>query len=211
MAALERRLSVERLVPYRLAADNNLARAIRLYEWNADIGAAFWASLGHVEVLLRNAMHTQLTRWSVGRHGDPRWYLDPDKLLSRPALADIDDARRRASRNGTPETPGRVVAELGFGFWRFLLASQYERTLWLPLLRHAFPGLRGRGIRRDVHNTVADLHGLRNRIAHQEPIHNRSLATLHQKAIQTANWICPVTRRWIETRCRVPALLDARP
>ena len=51
----------------------------------------------------------------------------------------------RATRNGRLEMPGRVVAQLTLGFWRYLLASRYGRTLWLPCLRQAFPGLRVAG------------------------------------------------------------------
>jgi hypothetical protein len=34
LATLERRLSTERLAPYRQENGNDLARAIALYEWN---------------------------------------------------------------------------------------------------------------------------------------------------------------------------------
>jgi hypothetical protein len=39
---------------------------------------------------------------------------------------------------------GKVVAELTFGFWRYILAGTYQATLWSPALRHAFPHLRTR-------------------------------------------------------------------
>jgi hypothetical protein len=54
---------------------------------------------------------------------------------------------------------------------------------------------------------MRDLHVLRNRIAHHEPIHNRPLGELHAVALTTAGWICPTTRGWIAARSRVPALL----
>jgi hypothetical protein len=81
--------------------------------------------------------------------------------------------------------------------------------LWLPCLRDAFPGIRGTGLRRDVHDALRDLHLLRNRIAHHEPIHNRPLAQLHAVALTAAGWICPTTQAWIAARSRVPALLAA--
>ena len=62
-------------------------------------------------------------------------------------------------------------------------------------------------MRRDVHDAVRDLHLLRNRIAHHEPIYNRPLTVLHTLALTTAGWICPTTEQWISTRSRVPALL----
>lgn len=211
LAVLENRLSAERLAPYRAAVGGDLQTALQLYEWNREIAAAFGATLGDLEVLLRNAMHDQLTAWSSAQHGEPRWYLDQGRLFTADALDDIAKARRRATRTGRPETPGRVVAELTLGFWRYLLASRYERTLWLPCLRTAFPGLRGRGMRRDVNDAVRDLHLLRNRIAHHEPIHDRPLPALHATAMSVARWVCPVSHRWIENRCQVASLLTTRP
>ncbi|HET8684200.1 MAG TPA: hypothetical protein VFM54_20350 [Micromonosporaceae bacterium] len=143
LAMIERRLSAERLSAYRTAVGDDLERAIYLYEWNRDLTSALGATLGDIEVVVRNAMHEQLTRWSASKHGQPWWYLDPNAVLTDRAREDITKARDRATYDGKPETPGRVVAELGFGFWRYLLARRYERVLWLPCLRHAFPGLRG--------------------------------------------------------------------
>src|SRR5262249_22123504 len=106
----------ERLSVYRTAVGDDLERAIRLYEWNRDLASALGATLGDVEVVVRNAMHEQLTAWSTSRHGQPWWYLDPGAVLTDRATKDITKARDRATYDGKPETPGRVVAELGFGF-----------------------------------------------------------------------------------------------
>jgi hypothetical protein len=134
-ALLDRRLSAERLAPYRAAVSGDAGRAVALYEWNAEVGAAFWAVLGHVEVLVRNSIHERLSEWSAAEVGEARWYLDPARLLTDQARLDIAGARSRSRRDGRAETPGRVVAEFTLGFWRFLLASRYERSLWLPCLR----------------------------------------------------------------------------
>jgi hypothetical protein len=165
--------------------------------------------LSDLEIVVRNAMHERLSLWSLGAYGRPDWYADRGRIFTAQTAGDIAVARRHAAAFGRAESPGRVVAELPFGFWRFLLSSRYERTLWLPCLRDAFPGIRGRGMRRDVHDALRDLHLLRNRIAHHEPIHNRPLFELHAVALTTAGWICPTTRRWIAARSRVPALLAA--
>jgi hypothetical protein len=204
---LERRLSPERLAPYRAATDGDLARAVRLYEQNADLSAAFWLVLCDVEILVRNAAHDQLTAWSAAEYGQPAWYLDHGRVFNPRTRGDIAAARHHLAASGRRETPGRVVAELPLGFWRFLLSARYERSLWLPCLRGAFPGIDGHGLRRDVHDAVRELHLLRNRIAHHEPIYNRPLGALHEIALTTAGWVCPVTRRWIARRSTVPALL----
>jgi hypothetical protein len=188
--------------------DDDLGAAIALYGWNAEVAAAFWATLGHVEVVVRNAMDEQLSTWSVTNFNEPCWYLDPGRRLSGEARRDIAQARARATRNGRPETRGRVVAELSMGFWRYLLAARYDRTLWRTCLWRAFPG---QGLRRVVHDRLADLHRLRNRIAHHEPIHNRPLDDLHRITLTVARWVCPDTRRWMEASSDVEPLLAVRP
>jgi hypothetical protein len=156
-----------------------MRQGIVLYEHNTEMSAAFWSVLGDLEVLIRNAMHERLTAWSDNRHGQPAWYLDPGHVFNAKAADDIATARRHATANGRPESPGRVIAELPLEFWRFMLSSRYERSLWLPCLRDAFPGVHGRGMRRDVHDAMRELHLLRNRIAHHEPIYNRPIARFH--------------------------------
>ncbi|MET0492141.1 MAG: hypothetical protein ABW000_03325 [Actinoplanes sp.] len=211
LPTLERRLSAERLAPYRAAVGANLANAIALYEWNAEVSAALGATLGHLEVLLRNTMHDALTGWSMRRFGEARWYLDPVRVLTPRASQDVAVARQRATFGGRPETPGRVTAELSFGFWRYLLAGRYERTLWMTCLRPAFPGLYRRGIRRDADQAVSELHLARNRIAHLEPMFNRPIGALQATTLSVAGWICPTSRDWLDARCRVPKLLSERP
>jgi hypothetical protein len=46
LALLERRISADRLAPYKLAAGGELAAALDLYQWNAEASAAFWVILG---------------------------------------------------------------------------------------------------------------------------------------------------------------------
>lgn len=207
LATLEQRITDERLAPYRAACGGGLTAAIRLYEWNAEVSAALGITLGHVEVLLRNAMHDQLTRWTTARFAEPRWYLDPAGVFSPASIADIAVARGRATRNGQSETPGRVVAELAFGFWGYLLARRHDRGVWHPCLNRAF----GRRRRSVVHDAVKELHVARNRMAHHERMFNRQIGALRTTAIEVAGWICPVTRDWIDAGCRVSQLLATRP
>ncbi|MBG0831655.1 Abi family protein [Planomonospora sp. ID67723] len=201
-------MSPERLGRYRTAVGGDLRQAIALYEWNATISATFWSTLGHLEVLIRNAMHQQLTAWSTASYAQPRWYLDPGRVFSDQTRREIAKARGRATLNGRrPETIGHVVAELSFGFWRYLLISSYDRSLW-PHLRHAWPS---RQLRRDVYDPLAQLHDLRNRIAHHEPIYERPLKELHAATLDVAGWTCPDTAAWIRSRCAVLDVLARRP
>ena len=201
-------LSVERLAPYVAACQGDRVVALRLYEWNLSVSGAFYEALGIVEVTLRNALHQRLT----DRHGQRpgHWYDDPARLLLPPAHADITAARQRVAKLGRPETPGRVVAELNFGFWKFLLARRYEATLWTPTLRHAFPNLQPR--RRTIAYDAMDrLHVLRNRIAHHEPVHHRDPATDVMVAYRLLDWIDADVHHWAQSLSRLRPILSAKP
>lgn len=209
VSELERWFSEERLVPYRAASDGASGNAVDLYGWNAVLSAALWRTLGHVEILLRQAMHRELLAWSHRRCGDERWYITFGDDLTARARSDVCQARRRVTTLRKPETPGRVVAELNLGFWRYLLASHYERTLWLSCLRRAFPHLRG--LRKHLERPVADLHRLRNRLAHHEPIHHLPIEELREKALLVAGWIDPAARDWIHAGDTVHQVVNRRP
>src|SRR5512135_2887187 len=116
--AIEPYLSHERLTPYRAAAAGDLEGALRLYEWNAQVGAAFLEVLGHLEIVLRNVMDRELRAWHQSHHLPGQWYEDPRNVLDRYRHEDVYAAVERLRREGKPETPGRVIAELPFGFWR---------------------------------------------------------------------------------------------
>ncbi|WP_197685992.1 hypothetical protein [Actinoplanes derwentensis] len=188
--------------------NGDLGAALDLYSWNAGVSAALGETIGHVEVVLRNALHERLSAWSRQRFQEPRWYLVRGLGLQERAVDDIRAARTRVARSARPETPGRVVAELGLGFWRFLLANHYDGTLWRQTLHRAFPG---QAQRRVIHDGVAVLHLCRNRLAHNEPIFNRPVADIHATALGVAGWICPVSQGWIQHHCRTVDCFVQRP
>jgi hypothetical protein len=113
-----------------------------------------------------------------------------------------------ATMNGTrPELHGRVITELSFGFWRSLLSDTYNRTLWQPILRPVFPGVR----RGRLHHAVGEFLTIRNRVSHGEPIHTRNLAADYQLLLTTAEHINPSLAAWIAATSSVPAELANRP
>ncbi len=204
---VEAAISRERLAPYRDEADGSIAAAVKLYEWNAAMSAALWQDIGHLEVLLRNAMHDQLTAWNIAHYGNPRWYDDPGNLLAAHRREDIAMARSRLARANKPDDPGRIVAELSFGFWRYLASAQYDRTLWRDALHQGFPGRK----RSRLYDHLVRLHALRNRLAHHEPIHHVPLRRRHDEILTIAGWINPVLRGWVERQSQTPTVLDQRP
>lgn len=106
--------------------------------------------------------------------------------------------------------PERILTELSFGFWRFLLAKRYERTLWEFSLRHGFPHL-ARQRRRDIAEPVERLHKLRNRVAHHEPIYKRDLLQDVADARTVLGAVSPAALAWAEENSTLPGVIMQRP
>lgn len=232
-ADLERLISADRFGPYRRAAAS-ADEAVLLYEWNARASGAYAELLQHVEVLVRNAMHDSLTAHHAtitGRPSGASWFDSPSWVMhhwfNRPAQDTINGAVVRAGHSPAQPRPGKVVAEMSFGFWRYLASDRYEQSFWVPALDAAFavPGQRVRDRRCAVEDHLGPLHLLRNRIAHCEPIFgsitykrrraaplSRDLVGLHADALELVRWISPEAETWLIAGLRhLPALLAQRP
>lgn len=111
-----------------------------------------------------------------------------------------------------PELEGKVIAELSFGFWRYLVAKRYQPTAW-SRCRGRSPYTRPDRARLTWTWTIEcnAIHVLRNRIAHREPIFRRDLDHDHTDMLTLAGWISAEARGWIEGLSRVPDLLAQRP
>jgi len=181
---IEAWLSAGRFGTYLSAAQGSRSLALALYEWNARLGAAFLHDLGHLEVGLRNAYDQALCMATI--RGDSHWTENSTMLKLFPAVmkndpvqqrlvdaneiprSQIQRARKDASRSGDMKlVPGKVVAEVMFGFWTYLTSNAHEKTIWVPYLHTAYPI---KTDRRKIHQTLYELREFRNRVAHHEPL-----------------------------------------
>jgi hypothetical protein len=115
----------------------------------------------------------------------------------------LEEARKKVLDRPAALTPGRVIAELSFGFWGRLFSEAYDKTLWVPHLRKIFP-LRLQNHRRFVHGRLVELKTLRNRIAHHERLMcgRQHLREDYASLLETIGWINPTVRLWVEsTNC----------
>ena len=205
--------------PYLEDCDNDLHRALDFYAWNAQIAAAFLEDLGRLEVVLRNQFDEALTAF-VSQHGLPQPWYDYRSLFPGSGSKHVHRAIARAKRQAAKHRhlhahQGSVIAELGFGFWRFLCTERYLTSLWGPALasrfqHHPAPN-NAVQIRADVETRMDRLHFLRNRVAHHEPIHRRELANDAAMILELALWMCPDTHIWMAGLSRIPDVLASRP
>ena len=197
---IERAVSRERLKRYLAATSQSLSDAVSLYEQNVALSEMTFGLLHCLEVAIRNSMHDQLTAY----FGTPHWFnIAPLSTYSQDKInAAVHDA------GGPTASPGKVVAELMFGFWTDLAAQRYHWTLWQPCLSGAFPSVRL--ARPLIHRRLEDIRWLRNRIAHHEPIltSGGSLYAGHQRRLslgqlaECSDWISPSIGGWFRTHFR---------
>lgn len=202
LEAIERAISVERLDRYKAAAGRDLAVAIALYEQNIALSEAVFGLLHGLEVAVRNQLHCALST----HFGTPMWFFAPGAPLSAYAKDKATAAQRSAG--GTTATPGKIVAELNFGFWCNLTARNYHWSLWQPCLHKAFP--QGRLARAHIHGRLETIRMLRNRIAHNERVLTGQ-GSLYAGAgtvlqlnviIECAGWIDAELAKWLTSSYR---------
>ena len=202
VAGLVSAVSSTRFDTYRQGVDTDVT-ALQVYTWNTAAAAAFYGPLQTLEITLRNAVNDAMSK----AHGT-RWFENP--LLLRPAEQDkIDKAIQHLNDLRKQPTPGRVVAALPFGFWVTLFANSYDTTIWRTDLHSIFtPRVKDRG---GLHNTLDRLRTLRNRIAHHEPIFQRSLKDDYQRIRIVIGLLSRPTLAWQDHHSRVLDVLSIKP
>lgn len=68
---------------------------------------------------------------------------------------------------------GQVVSQTTFYFWKRLFSSEYADTLWKPCVKKVFPNKTLK--RSDVSRSLERVYGIRNRVAHHEPVYGDRL------------------------------------
>ena len=216
-------LSTARLSRYLGAAGGDRARALELYEWNAQLSSVFHRDLAHFEIALRNAYDGAAgASWG----GTGHWLLNGSTTVFKPLMrtrrlasgtvkADInkrsrEQIREAISKSGgaTAATPGKVVAELSFGFWRFLSSSAHEKTIWVPFLHQAFPP---KTVRSNIDGAIGRLHTLRNRIAHHEHLLNEDVVARSSDLLGIVRSLSPDLENHIASTTQITALVGIRP
>lgn len=202
LAGLVTAMSSTRFATYLDAAKSEAA-ALQLYTWNTAVASAFYGPLQTLEVTLRNAVHDAMSV-SYGA----RWF-DDSRLLRPAEVRMVGDATQHLHVLGKPPTPGRVVAELSYGFWVALFANGYDTTLWRTDLHTLFtPRVKNR---RGLHDALDRLRTLRNRIAHHEPIFQRRLADDHRRIRNVVGFLSLPTLAWLDHHTTVDAVLSIQP
>lgn len=167
--------------------------ALHLYVRNTELSEALYGVVQGVEILLRNATHGALTK---GLGTDMWWEVAGLRDYEQ---NDISNAIEKIRLRSVAVTPGRIVADLNFGFWVNLYSNFYEVNFWVKHLKTLIPA---RISRKRLHERLTELKMLRNRLAHHETLIRRRVGDDYSNLLETVGWVSPTTRRWIEsTNC----------
>lgn len=209
---VEQWLSPERFHTYVRLAGGDRTRALDLHEWNTQLNAALLHDFAHLEVGLRNFYGRALM--SAVRPGDSHWTDQASFAALFPAVpgndarthADLASARTKAGGPSAP--PGKILAELTFGFWVLMTSSRHTTLLWTPHLEALYPA----GSQRNrIHSGLDDMRKARNRVAHHEPVRVSDVNNLIRRMRRYAGYISPDLGRYIRQTSTVDALLLSRP
>lgn len=169
----ENALSAIRLRRYLTGCGNNSKKAMTLYRKNLRLSQELFTVISCFEITLRNQINNIYT---ISYGND--WLRNSayaggmfDRNNCRKTQKLINDAFRRLGHNYTHH---KLIAEMDFGFWRYLFANPQFNAGGTLLMRifpakprstptmnynHAF-----------VFNELGQINDIRNRIAHHEPI-----------------------------------------
>lgn len=165
-------MSSARMSRYLTACGGNTKKAMTLYRLNLKLSQELLTIISCFEVALRNSINTNCM------HLGNDWLRDGassggifDSHNCRFTSQTINEAVRKLNSN---YSHNKLIAELGFGFWRYLFASHQYTATGRTLLR-IFPAkpTSTPAIQYNhtyIFNQLAKINDLRNRIAHHEPI-----------------------------------------
>lgn len=203
-------ISRERFAAYDVSSDHDTLDAVARYLWNMALGEALYPVLQALEVALRNGLNDEL----AALYG-ATWYDDAAVVVNVWGRKEIAEAKKTLSRFYKPHTPGRIVAELKFGFWTHLFNVDYERPVWQKLWSKptVFRGVpRKHRKRRDLSTRLNGIRDFRNRVFHHEPIwHRQDLTRLHNDMLETLGWLSPAMRDTTQVLDRFPTVHSRGP
>ena len=211
MSRLASTISAPRLGRYIRTCGGDVPNALRLYQWNLEVSAAFFLPLQMLEVSLRNAVAEAIE----AAYG-PNWTHSRSFMFSLSAPRKAFNSHQHLTKTAARQAvPSKVIADLNFVFWQKMFVRSHDAALWQPHLRTVFPCVESdrtvQQIRGAFHDDLETLRILRNRVAHHEPIFERDLRHDLHLIDTLIGYRCQHTVNWMRRIEQVSALLSRRP
>ncbi len=204
---IERILHTERIDAYRQDGAGPVLTLGR-YTLNMAFSESLYPVLQFSEIALRNAIHQAM----MTRCQSDAWYNTQAARLTPWQVDQIASAKLSLSKHRKPITPGRMVAELNFGFWTGFFNKAHGQTgIGHYLARIIYPhaplteqNLNKLGVR------WQNIRDLRNRVFHHERIlHWKDLDARHQAILEIIAWMSPELQNLAKNLDRFASLRKA--
>lgn len=193
-------ISTTRLSRYKTACSGNTRKAMTLYRLNLRLSQELFTIVGCFEIALRNAIdrhYLNLYGSNWLRDSSARTGMFNNRLCGKTPYI-IAAGTKKLVNYSHP----KLVAEMDFGFWRYLFAKHQYRSGGQNLLR-IFPGKPKSSTLYNyndkyVFDELEKINSLRNRLAHHEPVCFEQGAPVkssqyarehHQLVIQFFQWM----------------------
>lgn len=169
----EKIMSSDRMNRYRQACGGNTRKAMTLYRRNLKLSQEFFTIISCFEIALRNAINDQYK----AIHGN-QWLFNAAQaggfFHSQRTRVTCKIINKAITELGANYTHPKLVASLGFGFWRYLFATNQFRAGGQNLLQ-IFPNKPASTPQIQynanyVFSELQKINNIRNRIAHHEPV-----------------------------------------
>lgn len=168
-------VSVERLKSFSVHNKNivTLKDLKEYYIANIMISQAFYPILSTIEITLRNAIDTTFKNL-LGENWLEQEYLNNNILHQQDYNKFKISYEKIQDKYKDKYTPGKVIAELHFGFWTTLCSKRYNARIWTK--KGFFKGVfenYPKSKQQQIHDIAVKLNKIRNfrnRIFHYEPI-----------------------------------------
>jgi hypothetical protein len=166
-------MSPSRMNRYLLASRNNSKKAMTLYRKNLHLSQELFTIISCFEVALRNAINNHYTV-QYGSDWLRNNSLAGGSFDTPTCKATKEIIHKAYNKLAGSYTHSKLVAEMDFGFWRYLFAQPQFYAGGQTLLRiypskpKSTPSMQYNHTY--VFNQLEKINHLRNRIAHHEPI-----------------------------------------
>lgn len=166
-------MSISRMSRYLTACNGNTRKAMTLYRKNLQLSQELFTVISCFEIALRNAIDNHCIQ-----HSGPNWLragASPGGMFDNAnCMITAQTIKDEIFKLNHQYTHAKLVAELGFGFWRYLFSAHHYRATGQNLLQIFKGKPRSTTLVQYnasyIFNELAKINYLRNRIAHHEPI-----------------------------------------
>ncbi len=168
----ENTMSAPRMARYLAASNNDSKKTMTLYRKNLRLSQELFTLISCYEITLRNSINRQYT----AQHGNDwlRNSATAGGIFDNNKCKETKRLTNKALNRLNTYTHYKLIAEMDFGFWRYLFAKPQFRAGGQSLLQ-VFPAKpRSTPAIQYNHAYIFDelgkINDIRNRIAHHEPI-----------------------------------------